>query len=457
MNSSNVSSSSSSSTSRRRFLQTAAAVIAAPTILPASVLGKGGATAPSERITLGFVGVGGRGFQNLKGLMKSEDSQVVAVCDVDALHYGKFETRQGNPYGREAAKLTVNAHYEGKKLEGYKGCDAYSDFREVCGRDDIDAVVVSTPDHWHALCTLEALRNGKDVYCEKPVVHRFHEGQLVVAEVAKQGAIFQTGSQQRSTANFHQAVELILNGVIGKVKRVEVGLPQGHAQAEGNTEITEPPASLDYGFWTGPTEMLPYMRARSHWNWRWHLAYGGGQLMDWIGHHNDICHWGLGMDQSGPESVEAVGWTWPETDVYNSPVDYEVRCTYAGGIETSIGSVNPMGTKWIGEEGWVYVNRGALEASNPDWLKKDFNPGEVKAYKSSDHHLNFLEGVKSRKTCVAPAETAHRSITPGHLAYVSQELGKKIQWDPAKEQIVGDEEAQKILMATPYRAPWKLG
>ena len=178
--------------------------------------------------------------------------------------------------------------------------------------------------------------------------------------------------------------------------------------------------------------------------------------MDWIGHHNDINHWAIGMDKSGPQTVEAVGWTYPETKVYDSPVDYEVRCTYAGGIETSIGSVNPMGTKWIGENGWVYVNRGKLEASNPEWVKKGFSAGPKKAYKSANHHRNFVDGVKERKECVAPAETAHRSITPGHIAYVAQAVGRKLKWDPAKETIIDDKEAQKKLMALPYRAPWKL-
>ncbi|NOY00194.1 MAG: Gfo/Idh/MocA family oxidoreductase [Verrucomicrobia bacterium] len=441
---------------RRQFLSTAAAAVTAPAIMPSSIFGGETKTAPSERITIGVIGVGGRGFANLNGLMKQPDTQIVAVCDVDSLHYGKHEGRVGNPMGRDAAKSSVEDYYSKQAGSTYKGCDTYSDYRELCARDDIDAVVVATPDNWHALAAMEALQNGKDVYCEKPVTHLFAEGQALYKEVAKQKAIFQTGSQQRSTANFHQAVELIHNGVIGKVKEVKVGLPKGHNQPLGDTKNTTPPDHLDYDFWTGPSPMLPYMKARNHWNWRWHLAYGGGQLMDWIGHHNDINHWAIGMDKSGPQTVEAVGWTYPETDVYNSPVDYEVRCTYAGGIETSIGSVNDMGTKWIGENGWVSVTRGKLEASNQEWVKKDFKAGSKKAYKSPNHHRNFIDGVKNRTECVAPAETAHRSITPGHIAYVSQALGRKLKWDPAKEEIVGDAEAQKKLMALPYRAPWKL-
>ncbi|NNE94326.1 MAG: Gfo/Idh/MocA family oxidoreductase [Verrucomicrobiales bacterium] len=440
---------------RRKFIKTAAA---ATVVGPNIIINTPGRAAPSERLTLGFVGVGGRGMANLGGLMNHGDTQVLGACDVDELHWGKNIKRGGRSYGRMAAKEVVNAHYSKKGNTDYKGCDIYSDYRELCSRNDIDAVCVSTPDHWHALATLAALQNGKDVYCEKPVTHYFAEGQAVYKEVAKQKAIFQTGSQQRSAGNFHQGVTLMHNGVLGKIKEVKVGLPRGHDNPDGDANPTDPPSNLDYEFWTGPAKMLPYMRARNHWSWRWHTAYGGGQLMDWIGHHNDINHWGLGLDKGGPLSVQARGWTKPKTDVYDSAVEYEVVCEYEGGIQSSIGSVNPMGTKWIGENGWLYVNRGKIEASNPEWLKKDFKAGDKVAYKSSNHHRNFIDGCKERKECVAPAETAHRSITPGHIAYVSHAMGdKKLHWDAAKEEIVGDAEAQKALMAVPYRKPWDLG
>ncbi|MCB1233504.1 MAG: Gfo/Idh/MocA family oxidoreductase [Verrucomicrobiae bacterium] len=444
---------------RRQFLKSTAGAAVAPAILSASVLGTKARAAASERVTLGVIGVGGRGIADMESFLKHGDAQVVAVCDVDRLHYGKNAGRTGRPWGLESAQLIVDQHYGKEKESGaHKGCATHTDFRELCARDDLDAIVVATPDHWHALATLEALKSGRDVYCEKPVTHFFAEGQAVYREAAARQAIFQVGSQQRSSANFHQAVELILNGVIGRVKEVKVGLPKGHNEPDGDPALTDPPPTLDYDFWTGPSPMLPYTRARNHWSWRWHRAYGGGQLMDWIGHHNDISHWGLGMDKSGPLSVSVAGWTWPETDVYNSPVDYEVRCEYPGGIQVSIGSVNPMGTKWIGENGWVYVNRGALEASDPAWLAKDFKPGDKTAYRSPDHHRNFLDGVKTRTPCICPAETGHRSITPGHLAYVANDLKREtLKWDAAKEEIVGDAEAQAKLMALPYRAPWKLG
>ncbi len=198
--------------------------------------------------------------------------------------------------------------------------------------------------------------------------------------------------------------------------------------------------------------------------------------MDWIGHHNDIAHWGAGFDGSGPLSVEAIGWTWPKGgDIYDCPVDYEIRCEYPGGIEWSISSKHRSGTRWVGEDGSIWVDRGAREASDP-WASgqrrgiigpspslnqfitnADLDPGPKKAYRSPGHHRNFIDGIKSRTPCICPAETGHRSITPGHLAYVSNDLGRKVKWDPAKEEIIGDPEAQEKLMALPYRAPWKLG
>lgn len=442
--------------SRRQFLKNAAWV-AAPMIVPAAVLGKGGATAPSERITFGIIGCGGRGLADMDSLINVVGTQAVAVCDVDALHYGKHEGRQGNPGGRDAAKQRVEQHYSKQKGSDFKGCDAYADYHEICAREDIDAMIVATPDHWHALCVLEALRKGKDIYCEKPVTHWFAEGQAVVAAVAKHDAIFQTGSQQRSDKIFRQGVELVQNGVLGKIQRVEVGLPQGHSEPQADATVKDPPASLDYEMWTGPSQMMPYMKARNHWHWRWHTNYGGGQLMDWIGHHNDIAHWGMDMDKSGPSKVEALGWTFPKTDVYDSPVDYEVRCEYAGGITTSIGSVNPMGCKWTGENGWIHVTRGAITASNPEWLVEGFSAGDKKVYDSPNHYSNFIDGIKTRDECVAPAATAHRSITPGHIAYVSQKVGRSIQWDPAAEKVIGDDAAQKLLMALPWRDGYELG
>lgn len=440
--------------SRRAFLRTTATGIAAPSFIPAAARGQAGRPAPGERVTLGVIGVGAMGTGNLKSFLAQPDAQVVAVCDVQDFHYrdepwGKSK----RVFGTVPAKQLVEDHYGKEKRAGFKGCAMFSDFRNLCARKDIDAVVVATPDHWHALAALEALRRGKDVYCEKPVTHLFAEGQLLYREVARRKAIFQTGSQQRSEALFRQAVELVRNGAIGQVRQVEVGLPAGHEEPIGDAAMQDPPANLDYESWVGPAPLLPYIPARHHRNWRWHLAYGGGQLMDWIGHHNDIAHWALDLDRRGPETVEAVGWTWPKTHVYNAPVEYEVRCAYPGGVELSIASRHAMGTKWIGADGWVHVTRGRLTASNPAWTAKDFNPGPVKVYESPGHHRNFLDGIKTRQECVTPAETAHRSITPGHLGYIAAQVGRKLKWDARNEKILGDASAEKLLEVK-YRYPW---
>jgi len=445
--------------SRRKFIAQAATAIAAPTIIPASVLGK---DAPSNRINMGFIGMGNRGMGVMEAHLNHIDVQGIAVSDVAERHFRAGE-RNGKPwrsrdYGRTPGKEAMEKKYAKESESGtYKGCATYKDFRELIARDDIDAVQVATPDHWHAIITMEALKAGKDVYCEKPMTHLFGEGYAIHREVAKQKAIFQVGSQQRSDKKFQQGVEIVRNGLLGKISKMEVGLPQGHNAPEGDSTPKTPPSDLDYNFWCGPSEKLPYMECRCHWSWRWHLSYGGGQLMDWIGHHNDIGHWGLGLEKSGPISVEAKNWVMPETDVYNSAVDYDVVSEYEGGIQGVISSRNEMGVKWIGENGWVHVTRGKITASNPEWAKDGFVAGDWKAYQSPGHQRNFIDSVKSRKETVAPSENAHRSITPGHIAFVSHELGEKIKWDPKNEKVVGNDSAQEKLMALPYRGDWKLG
>lgn len=425
--------------SRRKFLGVAAGVAAAPFVVPSSILGLGGNVPPSERTVMGVIGLGGMGSHNLGAFMGRKEVQVVALCDVDKQH---LEERAGE----------VNKRYENKD------CKKYGDFRELLALKELDAVVVATPDHWHALCAITAVRAKKDVYCEKPVTHTFAEGQALVAAVKENGRIFQVGSQQRSEWGFRHAVELVLNGHIGKVKNVEVGLPTGSKKAEGDTKPQDPPANIDYDFWCGPSPKLAYVPARLHWNWRWHLAYGGGQLMDWIGHHNDIAHWGLGRDGSGPVEVKAVGFEYPEDrTVWNSAWNYEVICKFDDGVTSSISNKHPMGCKWIGESGWVHVDRGSLTASEPEWVKREFDPGPKKAYASDDHRQNFLECVKSRKPTICPAETGHRSVTPGHLGLLSEALGGRvIRWDPKEETALGDPEVEKLLKKVNFRPPWTL-
>lgn len=435
---------SSLAVNRRKFIAAGAAAVVAPTILTSS-----SKAAPGERVTVGVVGLGSRGFNLIDDLLASPVAQIVAVCDVDTLHYRDQPWGKGKRFGLQAGQAYID-----QKSHSKTGVATIRDFRDICTRDDIDAIVVATPDHWHALCTFEALRNGKDVYCEKPVTHTFREGQEIYREVAKRNAIFQTGSQQRSEWQFRRAVELARNGHLGKIHSIEVGLPPGYDKPQGDTTVTEPPKHLDYDFWCGPAPLLPYMRARHHRWWRGHRAFGGGVLMDWIGHHNDIAHWALDLDNSGPVKVEAVGWTFPETEIYNTPHLYEIQCKYENGAKSSISCQNKLGTRLVGDEGWVFVTRGRIDASQPAWTDANFDPGPKKVY-TSDHHMqNFLSGVLTRRECICPAETGHRSITPGHLAYVSQALGRALHWDPKTETVINDKAANELLLQDHHRDPW---
>lgn len=437
--------------SRRTFLKQSTC-FAVPLIVPASVLGRD-ATAANDRINFGVIGLGGRGMYLLNSLLRSDEVRVTGLCDVHDEHYRDNEWGSGYVMGRTGGLQFVRKVYGEADANGVR---ATGDFREICGDDQVDAVLIATPDHWHALCTLEAVRQGKDVYCEKPVSHTFAEARVVRAALEKTQSVFQTGSQQRSDPLFRQAVELVKNGHIGQVQRIEVGLPPGYAQPQGSDVVSQPPSGLDYDMWCGPAPTLPYMRARHHRWWRGHRAFGGGVLMDWIGHHNDIAHWSMGADSSGPQRVEASGWRFPASKVYDTPRDYEIVCEYAGGIRTSIGSKHSLGTKWFGEDGWLYVDRGKLKASDPRIVAPGFNRGPTRLFESPGHLQNFLDCVRSRETCVAPAETAHRSITPGFLGYVSNRLGRPLDWDPVAERVINDDQANDVLNETPYRKPWKL-
>ena len=440
---------------RRSFLADSARIVAAPAILTHGLSARGASA--NDRIQIGVIGCGSRGFNLIDALIRHDDkAQIVAICDVDQRHYRDREWGKGPAMGLLPAKERIQSSLKKRKSGSGDDVSTCSDFRKITEREDIDAVVVATPDHWHALCTLSALQSGKDVYCEKPVTHFFAEGQTVYREVEKQKAIFQTGSQQRSDWRFRRAVELTHNGHLGDIRRLEVGLSPGYAKPQDDTQTVAVPEHLDYDFWCGPAPKLPYMRARHHRWWRGHRAFGGGVLMDWIGHHNDIAHWVLGVGESGPTCVEAIDWTFPESSVYNTPHHYTIRCEYRGGVESTISSRIENGLKVIGTDGWVYVNRGKLTASDARWTKEDFDPGEKKAYRSDDHVENFLDCMRSRQPCIAPAETAHRSITPGHLGYVSAALGRSIKWDPESETATADAEANLLLRNFSYREPWSL-
>lgn len=425
---------------RRQFLKSTA-LAAVPFMISSKALGAGNSIAASNRITLGCIGVGWMGTSNLGDFLKEKDCQVVAICDIDQNHLQESVHR-------------VNNHY------GNQDCVGYHDFRELLARDDIDAVSIATPDHWHSIPAIEAAKAGKDIYSEKPLSHTLAEGRAMCDAVKRFGRIWQTGSWQRSQSNFRFACELVRNGRIGKVHTVEVGLPSGHTDFAGTGDqvaMAPPPAELDYDFWLGPAPYEPYTPARVHKNWRWHLDYGGGQLMDWIGHHGDIAHWGLDLDDTGP--VEVRGWgDYPPAGLWNTPTRYVIHTQYANGIKMIIAGGHPNirgGTKWIGEEGWVWVNRGGIEAHPGSLLQETIGPNETHLYHSPGHQREFLDCIKTRRTTLTPCETAHRSASPGHLGQIAMLLGRKIRFNPNNETILDDPQATALLGKS-MRSPWRL-
>lgn len=432
--------------SRRSFIAKAGAALALPAIVPASALGLDGKTAPSNRITLGIIGCGGMGTINTNAFLLKDDCQVVAACDVDK---NRLTTLAGK----------VNENY------GDQGCKTYHDFRELLARKDIDAVMIALPDHWHAMAAVDAAKQKKDIYGEKPLAHTIAEQQAIVHAVHRHNRIWQTGSWQRSVKNFHKAAEIVRNGLIGDVQHIDVGLPEGY----NNAEVTEkdhmnpidPPPELDYETWVGPAQMIPYIPARLHRHWRWNYDFGGGQLMDWVGHHCDIAHWGCGFDESGPYEVEGHGDFPPKGGVWDAAKTFRIELKYPRNITMTMAGGDPDikgGTKWTGTEGWVHVNRGEFDSSNPEWKKWKSVPEnlrQIKLYESTDHHQNFLDCVRSRKPTITPSEIAHHSTIPGHLGLISMLTGRKLLWDVKTEKILHDPEASK-LMTRPYRAPWKL-
>jgi len=458
---------------RRNFLKVAGAAA----ILPTRAWGLGRVSA-SNRITLGVIGWGMMGPSNTKAFLAEDDCQVVAACDLHKDHL-------------QAAVDTINSRY------GNKDCTAYHDYRELMARDDIDAVMIAIPDHWHALVATAAANRKKDIYGEKPLARTVAEQQAIVKAVQKNKVMWQTGSWQRSVSNFHKAAEIVRNGLIGTITHIEVGLPASHHDFPGTVPalmqrlaslpdkitspaeilpgtaawdlaVTEPPTELDYERWIGPSRMEPYIEARVYQNWRWNYNTGGGQLLDWIGHHGDIAHWGMGFDLSGPSEIEGHGEFPAANAVWNTATTYKVECKYRKevthypvDVQMTIAGGHPaiaMGTKWIGTDGWVWVDRGGFDASNPEWVKPDSLPEElrkVKLYESTNHQRNFLDCIKSRKPTIAPVETAHHSTLPAHLGLISMLVGRKLHWDVAQEKILNDSAASELL-SRPYRAPWQL-
>ncbi|MBN2375991.1 MAG: Gfo/Idh/MocA family oxidoreductase [Sedimentisphaerales bacterium] len=432
---------------RRSFLKSATVSVAAPYFVPASVLGKN-SVAPSNRITLGLIGLGSMGMRHVKGFLQEQDCRIIAVCDVDTAR-------------RNEAVKEVNTHY------GNQDCAQYNDFRNLIERQDVDTLCIAVPDHWHSIPAMMGIRAGKDVYGEKPLALTIAQGRLMCETVQRYRCVWQTGSWQRSTAHFRRVCELVRNGRIGKLQRVEVGIGEGFRPmgSRGPIYQIEPqpvmpvPEGFDYERWLGPAPQKPYTEKRCHWNFRWILDYSGGQVTDWGAHHIDIAHWGMGVDDTGPVQVEGVG-RFPEDGLWDAAVQYKFQCDYAHGVSMEVGSNNYLkqGVRFIGEQGWVHVTRSSVDASPKDVLKEKIGPEEIHLARPAGderqgHRRDFLDCVKTRAQTITPVEIGHRSVSVCHLGNIAMILGRKIRWDPKQEKIIDDPMANSMLSRA-TRSPW---
>jgi predicted dehydrogenase len=431
--------------SRRGFLQRSFAALTLGAGLPAwfarEVLVAEAAAAPAreganDKIQLGVIGSGDR-FKGglLHDVKRQKDLRVIATCDVDRNH-------------RDEVAHLAEQTWKGK-------CDRYNDFRDLCARKDIDAVVIATPDHWHAIPAIAAMKAGKDVYGEKPLSLTIAEGRAMVKTARAGKRVYQVGSQQRSDARFRLACELVRNGRIGKVKTIETRIgdnPQGGPFPE------EPvPDGLDWDFWLGQTAKVPFVKERCHYQFRWWYEYSGGKMTDWGAHHNDIAQWALGMDDSGPVAVEAEG-TPPSTqpNSYNCHAHFKVTYTYANGTVLHCLSDGENGIRFEGEDGkWIFVSRSRIDASDKKLIDEPLPRGAVRLYVSHDHMGNWRDCLRSRKRPITDVAIGHRSVSVCHIGVIALRTGKKLKWDPAKEEFIGDDEANGWL-SRKMREPWKL-
>ncbi len=453
----------STSVTRRDFLRHAAVAsgaLAFPLIVPSRLLG---ADAPSNRVRVGHIGCGRIAtVHDMSGVVKSELADVVAVCDLDS----KRAT---------AGKATIEKLYRDNHLT-VPDVTVFTDYQELLARPDIDAVVISLPDHWHAQMALAAVRAGKDLYLQKPFTMTHAEGVLVRDAVVKSGRIFQVGSQQRSWGpnyQFRKACEFVRSGRVGQLQRVEIGLPTDPT-APDNPEQPIPP-NLNYERWLGPTEDVYYTEQRVHSQtdvlsrpgWLRHEAYCLGMITGWGAHHFDTAHWGMDCELTGPSKVEGRG-EFPKNKIWNVHGAYDVELLYPQNVRVHVSDKFPTGIRFIGDEGWIFVTREstqttasdpaakpttlkALDASDPKLL--DPNGVTVQLYRSTEHHKNWLECVKSRGVTAAPAPVAHRSTSACILSWIAMKLARPLTWDPDKERFIGDDEANAML-SRPERAPY---
>ena len=427
---------------RRGFLKTAAATVAATTV-PSWFLEESRAawlqsSDVGEPRSIALIGCGGRG----RGVAREASAfgRITAVCDVDARHIA------------EAQKLFPDAK-------------AYRDFREVMDQNDIDVIVCGTVDHWHTLISIAAMRAGKDVYCEKPLTLTIDEGKRLVKVANETNRILQTGSQQRSDARFRLACELVRNGRIGKVQQVDAFLPKG--RRDGPFSPAAVPGEFDWEFWKGPTPDVEFIPEKAHVTFRYWYDYSGGTMTDWGAHHNDIALWGLGLEKSGPVTISGRPLVDMIPGGYTAASEYAVEYTYDIGVRHRCistaanewnGAVSDRfgqhhGVRFIGSDGWIWVTRGSIEASDPEMLTEPLPSDAERLYVSDNHMQNFMSSVESREQPICNAEIGHRSVSICHLGVIAIRTGEELHWDPKAERFTGNEEMNKWL-SREMRAPW---
>jgi len=333
---------------------------------------------------------------------------------------------------------------------------------ELLARKDIDAVLVATGDHWHALASILSAKAGKDVYSEKPCGITIGDCRDLADVMNRYGRVFQAGTQRRSIGNFRFAVHLARSGKLGKIHTLHASIYKLRVDYGWLPAEPEPPRDVvDWDRWLGPApwrEHCDFGRRSCHWDWRWIMDYSGGQLTDWAGHHIDIAHWGLGLDRTGPVEIEGRG-VYPSEGLYDVPIAYKLRCKYANGIEMIVANDSQQpkgrGAVWYGDKGWIQVNRGHLVAEPASILKEVIGPDELRLYESRDHKQNFLDCVKSGAETICPPEVGHRSISVALLGEIAMLTGRKLKWDPEKEEFIGDADANRYLSRS-MRSPWHL-
>jgi len=422
--------------SRRTFLRAAAGAVAFPMIVSPRALGLNGSVAPSNRITMGFIGCGGRMGGVMSAFLQNKDVQPLAICDV---------WRNNREAVCQRLKLEPQA--------------SYNDFRELVARPDIDAVAIASPDHWHVLHSIHAMEAGKDVYCEKPLSNTVAEGRALVETATRYGAVFQHGTQLHSYGGTRRACELVRNGRLGKLKEIVIGSPPG--RATGVHPTMPVPDGFDYDLWLGPTPWQPYTQARVFHEgglpgWYFVSDYSHAGWIAGFGVHDlDIAQWGLGMERSGPVEIEGHG-EYPTEGLFDTILTYRIEFTYASGLKiimTDTGQ-NRHGVKFVGEKGWIFT-RGHIEAEPRSLLSEEIGPNEIHLYRSLNHARNFLDCVKSRAETITPPEIAHRATSTALLGGIVCQLGRKLRWNPQTEHFHDDAEAERLL-SYPMRTPWNV-